>query len=85
MAQIGVDAVGEGDVDDAVLAGKGNGWFCAIAGEGEKPFACTTGKKTPSVSLIIRLPQTVERVATSIGCTDQAASTFGNASLPRGD
>ena len=45
VAQVGVDAVGEGDVDDAVLAGEGHGRLGAIAGEGEEPFAGTTGKQ----------------------------------------
>ncbi len=45
VAQVGVDAVGEGDVDDAVLAGEGDGGFGAIAGEGKEPFAGTTGKQ----------------------------------------
>ncbi len=45
VAQVGVDAVGEGDVDDAVLAGEGDGRLGAIAGQGEEPFAGTTGKQ----------------------------------------
>ena len=45
VAEVGVDAVGEGDVDDAVLAGEGNGRLGAIAGEGEEAFAGTTGKQ----------------------------------------
>ena len=45
VAEVGVDAVGEGDVDDAVLAGERNGRLGAIAGEGEEPFAGTTGKQ----------------------------------------
>jgi hypothetical protein len=45
VAQVGVDAVGEGDVDDAVLAGEGDGGLGAIAGEGEEPFAGTTCKQ----------------------------------------
>jgi hypothetical protein len=39
-AEVGVDAVGEGDVDDAVLAAKGDGGFGAIAGEREEPLTC---------------------------------------------
>ncbi len=45
VAKVGVDAVGEGDVDDAVLAGEGDGRLCAIAGEGEEPFASATGEQ----------------------------------------
>jgi hypothetical protein len=45
VAEVGVDAVGEGDVDDAVLAGEGDGWLCAIAGEGKEPFASAAGKQ----------------------------------------
>ena len=45
VAEIGVDAVGEGDVDDAVLAGEGDGRLGAVAGKGEEPFAGTTGKQ----------------------------------------
>ncbi len=45
VAEVGVDAVGESDVDDAVLAGEGYGRLGAIAGEGEEPFAGTTGKQ----------------------------------------
>ena len=37
--QIRVDAVGEGDVDDAVVAAEGNRGFCPIASQGKKPFA----------------------------------------------
>ena len=39
VAKVGVDAVGEGDVDDAVLAGEGNRGLGAIAGEGKEPLA----------------------------------------------
>ena len=45
VAQVGVDAVGEGDVDDAVLAGERNGRLGAVAGEGEEPFAGATGEQ----------------------------------------
>jgi hypothetical protein len=45
VAKVGVDAVREGDVDDAVLAGEGDGRLCAIAGKGEESFAGTTGKQ----------------------------------------
>jgi hypothetical protein len=56
MAEIGVDAFGESDVDDAVLAGEGDGWLGAIAGEGEEPFAGTTGKQDAKrISHILRL------------------------------
>jgi hypothetical protein len=45
VAQIGVDAVGQGDVDDAVLAGEGHRRLCTIAGEWEKPLSGPTGKQ----------------------------------------
>ena len=38
VSQVGVDAVGQGDVDDAVLAGKGNCRFGAVASQRKKPF-----------------------------------------------
>ena len=57
VAQIGVDAVGEGDVDDAVLAGEGDGGLGAIAGERKEPFAGTTGKQnTECISHIHKTP-----------------------------
>ena len=45
VTQIGVDAVGKGDVDNAVLPGEGNGGLGAIAREGEEPFAGATGQQ----------------------------------------
>ena len=45
VAEVGVDAVGEGDIDDAVLAGEGNGGLGAVAGQGEKPLSSATGKQ----------------------------------------
>ena len=59
VAQVGVDAVGEGDVDDAVLAGEGDGGLGAIAGEGEEPFAGTTGKQ--DAKRISHVPATSKR------------------------
>jgi hypothetical protein len=44
VAEIGVDAVGERDVDDAVLAGEGYGRLGTIACEREKTFAGTSGE-----------------------------------------
>ncbi len=41
LAQSGVDAVGEGYVDDAVDAAEGDSGFGAVAGERIKPLACT--------------------------------------------
>jgi hypothetical protein len=41
-AEIGVDAIGESDVNDAVESAKGNGGLGAIAGEGPKAFALAT-------------------------------------------
>ena len=45
VAQVGVDAVGQCDVDDAVLAGEGDRGLGAIAREGKKPFASATCKQ----------------------------------------
>ena len=45
VAEFGVDAVREGEVDDAVLAGEGDGGLGAITGEGEESFAGTTGEE----------------------------------------
>ena len=45
LAQAGVDAVGEGDVDDAVVPAKGHGRFGAIAGEREEPFSGSARKQ----------------------------------------
>ncbi len=42
LAQIGVDAVGEGDINDAVDAAEGDSRFGAVAGERIKPLACAT-------------------------------------------
>jgi hypothetical protein len=38
-AEAGVDAVGESDIDDAVVAAKGDCGLGAIAGEGEEAFS----------------------------------------------
>ncbi len=45
VAQVGVDAVGQGDVDNAVLAGERYGGLGAVAGQGKQPFAGTTGEQ----------------------------------------
>ena len=45
MSEIGVDAVGEGDVDDAVLASEGDCRLGAIAGQREEAFTGTTGEQ----------------------------------------
>ena len=45
VAQVGVDAVGEGDIDDAVLAGERDGRLGTIAREWEKPFAGTASQQ----------------------------------------
>jgi len=44
-AEIGVDAVGESDVNDAVSGAERNGGLGAIAGEGPQALALTTGEK----------------------------------------
>src|SRR5262249_3530809 len=38
VAQVGVDAIGKGDVDDAVVSAKGHGWFSAVAGQRIQPL-----------------------------------------------
>ena len=43
VTQVGVDAVRQGDVDDAVLACKGDGGLGSIASQGKKPLSGTTG------------------------------------------
>ena len=45
VAKLGVDAVGEGEVDNAVLAGEGYGGLGAVAGKGEKTLASSTGEE----------------------------------------
>ena len=45
VTQVGVDAVGQGDVDDAVLTCKGDGGLGSIASEWKKPLARTTGEQ----------------------------------------
>ena len=44
-AQAGVDAVGKRDVDDAVDAAEGNGWFGAVAGERIEALACASSEQ----------------------------------------
>ena len=56
--QIGVDAVGQRDVDDAVLPGKRNGRLGTIAGQGKQPFTGATGKQNTKRISHIRRPQT---------------------------
>jgi hypothetical protein len=45
LAQAGVDAVGERDVDDAVVPAKGHGRFGAIAGKRKEPFSGSARKQ----------------------------------------
>ena len=54
-AQAGVDAVGEGDVDDAVVAAKRHRRFGAIAGEREEPFSGSARKQDPKSVFHIRI------------------------------
>ena len=42
LAQVGVDAVGKGYVNNAVDAAKGDSGLGAVAGQRIKPLACTT-------------------------------------------
>ncbi len=87
MAKVGVDAVGEGDVDDAVLAGEGDGWLGAIAGEGKSRSPAPPASKTPSVSLItptLRRTRLTYESRQSDAQTERTRLTR-NASLPRGD
>ena len=44
VTQVRVDAVGECDVDDAVLARERNRRFCTVARQGEESFAGTSGE-----------------------------------------
>ena len=37
-AKVGVDAIGERDIDNAVVAAKGNRWLGPISRKGEKPL-----------------------------------------------
>jgi hypothetical protein len=45
VAQVRVDAVGQRDVDDAVLPGEGNGRFGAVARERKQPLACPASQQ----------------------------------------
>ena len=44
-AQIGVDAIGKGDVDDAVEPAKGHGGLGAVAGQRPQSFTLASGEK----------------------------------------
>ena len=55
LAQAGVDAVGKGDVDDAVVSAKGHGRFGAIAGKREEPFSLSARKQYSKCVFHIRL------------------------------
>ena len=41
----GIDAVGQGKINDAVLAAEGDGRLCHMAGEGVKPTALSAGQQ----------------------------------------
>ena len=41
----GVDAVGQGEIDDAVLAPEGDGGLCHVAGEGVETAALSSGQQ----------------------------------------
>ena len=45
VTKVGVDAVGKGDVDDAVLTGKGDGGLGSITSQWKKPLTGTTGQQ----------------------------------------
>jgi hypothetical protein len=45
FAEVGIDAVGKGDVDDAVESAEGNCGLGAVAGEGPKAFALASSEK----------------------------------------
>ena len=45
LAKIGVNAVGEGDIDDAVVSPEGHGGLGTIAGEREKTLARASGQQ----------------------------------------
>ena len=67
-AQVAVDAVGEGDVDDAVLTGKGNGGFRTFTGKREEPLTRATRQQNSKCIFHIRaLPSSAEAKAGDIG------------------
>ncbi len=45
VTKVGVDAVRQGDVDDAVLTCKWDGGLGSIASQGKKPLARATGEQ----------------------------------------
>jgi hypothetical protein len=57
VAQVGVDAVGKGDVDDAVLAGEGTAGLARSRVRGKSRSPAPPASKTPSVSLISLITQ----------------------------
>ncbi len=74
LAQAGVDAVGEGDVDDAVVPAKGHGRLGAIAGKGKEPFSGPARKQyskcvshvrctLPSLTFLARNPPSPGSIA----------------------
>jgi hypothetical protein len=44
-AQIGIDAIGKGDVDDAIEPAERHRGLGAIAGQGPQPLALSSGKQ----------------------------------------
>ena len=59
MSQIGVDAVGQRDGDDAVLTGKGHSRLGPVARQREKSFAGTTSEQNAERVSHDALPQSI--------------------------
>ena len=45
LAQVGIDAIGESDVNDAIKSAERHGGFRAVASERPKAFALASGKE----------------------------------------
>ena len=73
VAQVGVDAVRQRDVDDAVLPGEGDGGLGAIACEGKQALARAASQiATPNVSLMLVHPSaSVRAVATALRTSER--------------
>ena len=54
-AQAGIDAVGERDVDDAVVSAEGHGWFGAVAGKRKEPFSGSARKQNTQCVFHVRM------------------------------
>src|SRR5262249_18560212 len=61
--QIGVDAVGKGDVNDAVDTAEGNGGLGAVAGEGIEPLSSSSSQQNSQSVLHLASRSTRMRMA----------------------